>query len=73
MWNCILRKLPMPFERFCGAEAWEMPAVWEQHCYDSVLAGKAASAEDQRQRHGVEDLPQVARLLPHTDVRPWRT
>ena len=30
------------------AEAWEMPAVWEQHCYDSVLAGKAVSAEDHR-------------------------
>ena len=45
-WDCILRKLPMPFEHFCGAEAWEMPAVWEQHCYDSVLAGKAVSAED---------------------------
>ena len=42
----ILRKLPMPFEHFCGAEVWEMPAVWEQHCYDSVLAGKAVSAED---------------------------
>ena len=26
----------------------EMPAVWEQHCYDSVLAGKAVSAEDHR-------------------------
>ena len=39
-WDCVLRKLPMPFEHFCGAEAWEMPAVWEQHCYDSVLAGK---------------------------------
>ena len=25
-----------------------MPAVWEQHCYDSVLAGKAVSAEDHR-------------------------
>ena len=47
-WNCILRKLPMPFKHFCGAEAWEMPAVWEQHCYDSVLAGKAVSAEDYR-------------------------
>ena len=47
-WDCILRKLPMPFEHFCGAEAWEMPAVWEQHCYDSVLAGKAVSAEDHR-------------------------
>ena len=47
-WDCILRKLPMPFEHFCGAEAWEMPAVWEQHCYDSVLAGKAVSAEDYR-------------------------
>ena len=47
-WDCILRKLPMPFEHFCGAEAWEMPAVWEQHCYDSVLAGKAVSAEDRR-------------------------
>ena len=46
--DCILRKLPMPFEHFCGAEAWEMPAVWEQHCYDSVLAGKAVSAEDHR-------------------------
>ena len=45
-WDCILRKLPMPFEHFCSAEAWEMPAVWEQHCYDSVLAGKAVSAED---------------------------
>ena len=45
-WDCILRKLPMPFEHFCGAEAWEMPAVWEQHCYDSVLA--AVSAEDHR-------------------------
>ena len=22
--------------------------MWEQHCYDSVLAGKAASAEDHR-------------------------
>ena len=38
----------VPFEHFCGAEAWEMPAVWEQHCYDSVLAGKAVSAEDHR-------------------------
>ena len=47
-WDCILRKLPMPFEHFCGAEAWEMPTVWEQHCYDSVLAGKAVSAEDHR-------------------------
>ena len=47
-WDCILRKLPMPFKHFCGAEAWEMPAVWEQHCYDSVLAGKAVSAEDHR-------------------------
>ena len=46
-WDCILRKLPI-FEHFCGAEAWEMPAVWEQHCYDSVLAGKAVSAEDHR-------------------------
>ena len=45
-WDCILRKLPMPFEHFCGAEAWEMPAVWEQHCYDSVLAGKAVSADN---------------------------
>ena len=44
-WDCILRKLPMPFEHFCGAEAWEMPAVWEN---DSVLAGKAVSAEDHR-------------------------
>ena len=25
-----------------------MPALWEQHCYDSVLAGKAVSAEDHR-------------------------
>ena len=25
-----------------------MPAVWEQHCYDSVLAGKAVSAENHR-------------------------
>ena len=47
VWDCILRK-PMPFEHFCGAEAWEMPAVWEQHCYDSVLAGNAVSAEDHR-------------------------
>ena len=39
-WDCILRKLPMPFEHFCGAEAWEMPAVWEQHCNDSVLGGR---------------------------------
>ena len=29
-------------------EAWEKPAVWEQHCYDSVLAGKAVSGEDYR-------------------------
>ena len=47
-WDCILRKLPMLFEHFCGAEAWEVPAVWEQHCYDSALAGKAVSAEDHR-------------------------
>ena len=47
-WDCILRKLPMPFEHFCGAEAWEKPAVWEQHCYDSALAGKAVSEEDYR-------------------------
>ena len=64
-WDCILRKLPMPFEHFCGAEAWEKPAVWEQHCYDSVLAGKAVSAEDYRLavNTGVGDLPQVPRLL----------
>ena len=43
-----LRKLLMPFEHFCGAKAWKMPAVWEQHCFDSVLAGKAVSAEDHR-------------------------
>ena len=68
-WDCILRKLPMPFEHFCGAEAWEMPAVWEQHCYDSVLAGKAVSAEDHRLAVNtanvmVGDLPRVPRLLP---------
>ena len=63
--HCILRKLPMPFQHFCGAKAWEMVAVWEQHCYDSVLAGKAVSAEDWPSApHGVGDLPQVPRLLP---------
>ena len=25
----ILRELPMPFEHFCGADAWEKP--WKQH------------------------------------------
>ena len=40
--------------------------MWEQHCYDSVLAGKAASVagRQHRQSHGVGDLPQVPRLLP---------
>ena len=56
----------MSFEHFCGAEAWEMPAVWEQHCYDSVLAGKAVSAEDHRLAVNTGDLPRVPRLLlPH--------
>ena len=71
-WDCILRKLPMPFEHFCGAEAWEMPAVWEQHCYDSVLAGKAVSAEDNRlavntanaRGGGPSASSTTARLLP---------
>ena len=31
----------------------EMPAVWEQHCHNSVLAGKAVSAEDHREPVGV--------------------
>ena len=51
-WDCILRKLPMPFEHFCGAEACGVGAALLR-----LLAGKAASAEDQagrqhRQSHG---------------------
>ena len=73
-WDCILRKLPMPFEHFCGAEAWEMPAVWEQHCYDSVLAGKAVSAEDRRlavntaNLMGWETFREFHDCYLHTDV-----
>ena len=73
-WDCILRKLPMPFEHFCGAEAWEMPAVWEQHCYDSVLAGKAVSAEDHRlavntaNLMGWETFREFHDCYLHTDV-----
>ena len=62
-WDCILRKLPMPFEHFCGAEAWEMPAVWEQHCYDSVLAGKAVSAEDYRLAYLHTDVLALADVM----------
>ena len=73
-WDCILRKLPMPFKHFCGAEAWEMPAVWEQHCYDSVLAGKAVSAEDHRlavntaNLMGWETFREFHDCYLHTDV-----
>ena len=73
-WDCILRKLPMPFEHFCGAEAWEMPAVWEQHCYDGVLAGKAVSAEDHRlavntaNLMGWETFREFHDCYLHTDV-----
>ena len=62
-WDCILRKLPMPFEHFCGAEAWEMPTVWE---HDSVLAGKAVSAEDHRL--AVNTVPRL--LPPHRHPGP---
>ena len=66
-WDCILRKLPMPFEHFCGAEAWEMPAVWEQHCYDSVLAGKAVSAED----HQLGGRPSVSSTTATSTPTSW--
>ena len=64
----------MPFEHFCGAEAWEKPAVWEQRCYDSVLAGKAVSAEDYRlavntaNLMGWETFRKFHNYYLHTDV-----
>ena len=45
-----------------------MPAVWEQHCYDSVLAGKAVSAEDHRLVMGWETFREFHDCYLHTDV-----
>ena len=51
-----------------------MPAVWEQHCYDSVLAGKAVSAEDHRLAvntadvMGWETFREFHNCYLHTDV-----
>ena len=57
-----------------------MPAVWEQHCYDSVLAGKAVSAEDHRLAvntaniMGWETFREFHDCYLHTDVLAlWRT
>ena len=75
-WDCILRKLPMPFEHFCGAEAWEMPAVWEQHCYDSVLLGKAVSVEDHRLAVNTANVMGWETFTTATSTPtswPWRT
>ena len=51
-WGCILRKLPMPFKHFCGADVGDARGG----SYDSVLAGKAVSAED----HGWPSTPPVS-------------
>ena len=63
----------LPFEHFCGAEAWEMPAVWEQHCYDSVLAGKAVSAEDHRLAVNTANVMGWETFREFHDCYLWRT
>ena len=68
-WDCILRKLPMPFEHFCGAGVGDARGV------GAALLRQRAGGEggerrglpagrEHRQRHGVGDLPRVPRLLP---------
>ena len=47
-WNLLLRKLPMPFDELSSPEDWERPAVWEQHEYDSELAGRRCDDETYR-------------------------
>ena len=43
--------------------------MWEQHCYDSVLAGKAVSAEDDRLAVNTANLRDatLARETPTTE------
>ena len=53
-----------------------MPAMWEQHCYDSVLAGKAVSAEDHRLAVNVIGWRPSASSTTATFTPtswPWRT
>ena len=49
-WDCILRKLP--FEHFCGAEAWEMPARCGSSTATTACWRGRRCGREHRQRHG---------------------
>ena len=47
-WKLLLRKLPMPFDEMTGPSDWSRGPVWQQHEYDSELAGRRCDDETYR-------------------------
>ncbi|CAE7821899.1 unnamed protein product, partial [Symbiodinium necroappetens] len=44
VWNLLLKKIPMPFERMSGPECWEMdPVMPDRSYYNSRLTGEVCS------------------------------
>ena len=44
VWNLLLKKIPMPFERMAGPECWEMdPVMPDRSYYNSRLTGEVCS------------------------------
>ena len=64
-WELLLRKLPMPFERMCGPEIWQLPPVWHIDAYRSSLNGD--KEEDLRNKHKL--LRETCEVLGFEDFR----
>ena len=64
VWNLLLQKLPMPFERMAGPECWEMdPVMPDRSCYNSRLTGEVCSEAK------YEEIQKDRRILRLHDLR----